>query len=831
MMRIVYIVLSAILAMIAVWSSLSAESRQDTPSAPCMPVSDRLMEPEFAPIALDDAFGTHSTFMDALQQFENASLEALEKAFPPEALTAKQPIHVVLLTPETAPSLEPDESGEKNPLASLLQNLLQTETFAGVSVAAIFDPSTGQVIESNHPEKAADILKKIADAKPISAKGVWGHHAQNDFMVASWHCLEKDGKKLCLLADQPGVVSLPDDMRCAAAQQSHVVCDQKTIDTVHLLDAHDCALDETYYLVAEALDKQQAFSGTLTLGNRIYDYKTEMTDSECRVTTVLAHQSSAATPLARPEIPPQPTVDRQPTHDTYLAHQQRNGLFSLGAGILFALLGGVCTRRRKPTESAAAERNTQKNKKIDRNKNTPTDTSKNNTTSETNAHSNVLTAVAPSNTTDTTDTTDTAHDVIPSDGESNKRSLTTDAWHTPPEADKSIPEHGDSAQSQDVSAELKHEQSNDRTLETPQPPSDVLDTQEMVSSDANDAESDDAKAPFHTFHFTNAPSAPAPSPFDNDLIKATESITKDTRNAETDGKIEKDDLSLVKAVFDDEVSWDEIAKSFDSILMTDEELKKQGEVLSELPKLDFSKAELAEMEKLELPPSPSNTKPLSDTDERIASGKSQQDAPRRTQIGLSPIDEPMPKDKAHEPIKSSAFHSTTLSGLTATARPRPLTPSLLPKNAASQTQTDKSNERSQRTASPSKSLDNNALYDALRRHAKDFSQTNMPAAKQTADSAFDFDRRLSKSGIFSITGSRVDIAPVNDHAQYQKLYDEYIELSLQCGEPTDKFTLEQFVSRLAREKERLMRAYQCSNVRFSVRIKAGKPSLKATPMK
>lgn len=823
MMRIVYIVLSAILAMIAVWSSLSAESRQDTPRPPCMPSSDMLIEPEQAPIELDDAFGTHSALMDALQQFENASLEALGKALLPEALTAKPPIHVVLLTPETAPTLEPSWGGENDPFATLLQTLLQTEAFAGVSVAALFDPSTGQVLASNHPEKAADILKKIADAKPLSAKGIWGHDAQNDWMLASWHCVEKDGKKLCLLADQPGIVSLPDAMRCMAAQQSHVVCDQKPIDTVRLLEASDCSLDESYYLVAEALDKQQAFSGSLTLGSRIYDYKTEMTDSECRVTTVLARPSSGVNPTAQPEIAQQPTQAMQPTHEAYLKSQQRNALFALGAGILFALLGAVCTRRRKPNEAAVAEEKHLKNKKISSDKTTNTDIPSDNSTQKPNGSSDTANAVEPS---------DTAHDDLSE--ASNERHHAADTAQTPVESDNPTPQQSNSAQPQATTTELKTDLGDARSEETPQSPSDALDTQEMATSDVDAAdETDDAQAPFHTFNFTNTTSAPETSAFDDDLIKATQSVTKDTRNAETDGKIEKDDLSLVKAVFDDEVSWDEIAKSFDSILMTDEELKKQGEVLSELPKLDFSKAELAEMDKIELPPSPSNTKPLSDADERMTSGKPQQDAPRRTQIGLSPIDEPAPKEREQEPPKSSAFHSTTLSGLTATARrPRTLEQSPLPKAIASApTQADKSNERSHRTPSLSKSLDNDALYDALRRHAKDFSQTNMPASKQTADSAFDFDRRLSKSGIFSITGSRVDIAPVNDHAQYKKLYDEYIELSLQCGEPTDKFTLEQFVSRLAREKERLMRAYQCSNVRFSVRIKAGKPSLKATPIK
>ena len=82
-----------------------------------------------------------------------------------------------------------------------------------------------------------------------------------------------------------------------------------------------------------------------------------------------------------------------------------------------------------------------------------------------------------------------------------------------------------------------------------------------------------------------------------------------------------------------------------------------------------------------------------------------------------------------------------------------------------------------------------------------------------------------------MTGSRVDIDPLSDNEYFKSLYEKYIELQKQCGESTNKFTQEQFVSRLAREKERLIKTYNCRTVRFTVYVKEGKASLKATPQK
>lgn len=127
-------------------------------------------------------------------------------------------------------------------------------------------------------------------------------------------------------------------------------------------------------------------------------------------------------------------------------------------------------------------------------------------------------------------------------------------------------------------------------------------------------------------------------------------------------------------------------------------------------------------------------------------------------------------------------------------------------------------------------LDSNTLLDALKRRTRDVSQINMDPI--TATSAANNDvPSISKSGVFSVTGSRVDVDPLNDTEYYKSLYEKFIETKKACGESTDKLTLDRFISRLARNKESLMQTYQCKSVRFQVYIKDGKTALKATPIK
>ncbi len=90
---------------------------------------------------------------------------------------------------------------------------------------------------------------------------------------------------------------------------------------------------------------------------------------------------------------------------------------------------------------------------------------------------------------------------------------------------------------------------------------------------------------------------------------------------------------------------------------------------------------------------------------------------------------------------------------------------------------------------------------------------------------------LSHSGVFSRTGSKLDIEPANDSEYFKALYEDFLSTKRSCGESTDNITMERFVNRLARNKQALVDRYNCGTVRFQVYVKDGRAALKATPVK
>ena len=123
-------------------------------------------------------------------------------------------------------------------------------------------------------------------------------------------------------------------------------------------------------------------------------------------------------------------------------------------------------------------------------------------------------------------------------------------------------------------------------------------------------------------------------------------------------------------------------------------------------------------------------------------------------------------------------------------------------------------------------MDENSLLDALKRRAKDVSEID----STSADGSLEYNRGLSRSGVFSVTGSRVDIDPLSDSEYFKALYTEFSELQKKCGDTTE-LTLEQFVSKLARKKEAILQSRNWKNVRFVVYEKDGKASVMAKPQK
>jgi hypothetical protein len=70
-----------------------------------------------------------------------------------------------------------------------------------------------------------------------------------------------------------------------------------------------------------------------------------------------------------------------------------------------------------------------------------------------------------------------------------------------------------------------------------------------------------------------------------------------------------------------------------------------------------------------------------------------------------------------------------------------------------------------------------------------------------------------------------------DTAEWMAVYEDFIRTKKQCGEPTDGLTFDKFQHTLKKNRDALIARHHCKRVRFSVYVKEGRASLKATPVK
>jgi hypothetical protein len=74
-------------------------------------------------------------------------------------------------------------------------------------------------------------------------------------------------------------------------------------------------------------------------------------------------------------------------------------------------------------------------------------------------------------------------------------------------------------------------------------------------------------------------------------------------------------------------------------------------------------------------------------------------------------------------------------------------------------------------------------------------------------------------------------AAMDDTADWLAVYEDFIRTKKQCGEPTDGLTFDKFSHTLKKNRDALIQRHGCKRVRFSVYVKEGRASLKATPVK
>jgi len=71
----------------------------------------------------------------------------------------------------------------------------------------------------------------------------------------------------------------------------------------------------------------------------------------------------------------------------------------------------------------------------------------------------------------------------------------------------------------------------------------------------------------------------------------------------------------------------------------------------------------------------------------------------------------------------------------------------------------------------------------------------------------------------------------DETAEWMGVYDEFLRTKKQCDEPTEGLSFEKFQNTLRKNRDALVQRHQCKRVRFSVYVKDGRASLKATPVK
>jgi hypothetical protein len=73
--------------------------------------------------------------------------------------------------------------------------------------------------------------------------------------------------------------------------------------------------------------------------------------------------------------------------------------------------------------------------------------------------------------------------------------------------------------------------------------------------------------------------------------------------------------------------------------------------------------------------------------------------------------------------------------------------------------------------------------------------------------------------------------PAEPLAEWHQVYEDFLKTKRECGEPTDGLTFEKFQQTLKKNRDALMQRHGCKRVKFSVYVKEGRASLKATPVR
>jgi len=70
-----------------------------------------------------------------------------------------------------------------------------------------------------------------------------------------------------------------------------------------------------------------------------------------------------------------------------------------------------------------------------------------------------------------------------------------------------------------------------------------------------------------------------------------------------------------------------------------------------------------------------------------------------------------------------------------------------------------------------------------------------------------------------------------DELEWPNVYEDFLRVKKQCSEPTEGLTFDKFRQTLRKNRDALVQRHNCKRVKFTVYVKDGRASLKATPIK
>jgi hypothetical protein len=70
-----------------------------------------------------------------------------------------------------------------------------------------------------------------------------------------------------------------------------------------------------------------------------------------------------------------------------------------------------------------------------------------------------------------------------------------------------------------------------------------------------------------------------------------------------------------------------------------------------------------------------------------------------------------------------------------------------------------------------------------------------------------------------------------DELEWPNVYEDFLKVKKQCSEPTEGLTFDKFRQTLRKNRDALVQRHNCKRVKFTVYVKDGRASLKATPIK